>query len=207
VILSTLPAMVALFSRLVLGERLGGRSLAAVVLAFGGIALLQFVRGGGAGAAGGGDDDAAPRAWLGNALMVATVCCEALYVVIGKRLAHTRSPLRVSALINVWGLALMAPLGLWQLSRVSLAAVSTTTWGLLVFYGLSASLFAVWLWMSGLRRVPAHRAGVFTVALPIAATAVGVAFLGETFTLLHGLALACAGAGLLLTATSPPQRA
>jgi drug/metabolite transporter (DMT)-like permease len=41
---------------------------------------------------------------------------------------------------------------------------------------------------------------VFTVALPIAATAVGVLFLGETFTLLHAGALALAAAGVVLIA-------
>jgi drug/metabolite transporter (DMT)-like permease len=231
VILGTLPAMVAVFSRLLLGERLGARAAAAVALAIAGIVLLQFVRADAAGAngsynAGGlagshrpvdpvGVEPGRPpgdllstqsRSWLGNGLLVATVCCEALYVVIGKRLAHTRAPLRVSALINLWGLVLMLPLGAWQLARMGsagLAAVAPWAWVLLVFYALAASLVSVWLWMTGLRHVPAHHAGVFTVALPIAATAVGVTFLGEHFTLLHGIALASAVAGVVLIATGP----
>jgi len=77
-------------------------------------------------------------------------------------------------------------------------------WLLLVFYSLAASLFAVWLWMTGLKHVPANHAGVFTVALPIAATAVGVIFLGERFTLLHAGALLLALAGVVLIATARP---
>ena len=40
-------------------------------------------------------------------------------------------------------------------------------------------MWTVWLWMTGLRHVPASRAGVFTVMLPITAAAVGLLFLGE----------------------------
>ena len=112
----------------------------------------------------------------------------------------------MSALINLWGLALMAPLALWQAQGFTFAAVTPPLWALLVFYALAASLFAVWLWMSGMQRVPANHAGVFTVALPIAATLVGVGLLGEQFTWLHAAALAAAAAGVVLIATAPQQR-
>jgi len=135
------------------------------------------------------------------------VLCEASYVIIGKRLARVRSPLRVSALINLWGLALMTPLGLWQLARFDLAQLSAGLWLLLVFYALAASLAAVWLWMSGLRQVPANHAGVFTVALPISATLIGVLVLGEAFTALHAAALLLASAGVVLIAGARPQPA
>lgn len=194
VIMATLPAVVALGSWLVLRERLSRRALAAIALAIGGIALLQFARG--------ARDASHGATLLGNALIFGAVICEASYVIIGKRLAATRAPLRVSALINLWGLALITPFGLWQLSSFDLAAVSLPLWTLLVFYSLAASLFAVWLWMTGLKHVPANHAGVFTVALPVAATAVGVLLLGETFTLLHAGALALAAAGVVLIATA-----
>jgi drug/metabolite transporter (DMT)-like permease len=50
---------------------------------------------------------------------------------------------------------------------------------LLVFYAMAASVWTVWLWMTGLKTVPAAQAGVFTVLLPISAALVGVAVLGE----------------------------
>lgn len=190
VILSTLPAMVALLSWLLLRERLSRRALAAIALAVGGIALLQFAR---------TQDAAGARATaIGNLLIFGAVVCEATYVIIGKRLTATRTPLRISALLNLWGLVLMAPLGLWQLPTVDFGRLAPGHWALLVFYSIAASLVAVWLWMTGLRHLPANQAGVFTVALPIAAAAIGVAFLGETFTWLHAAALAAAAAGVVL---------
>ncbi len=197
VIMATLPAAVAAGSRIFLGERLTGRALAAIAAAVIGVVLLQFAR---------TTDEAARAATLlGNLLLAGAVLCEASYVIIGKRLARVRSPLRVSALINLWGLALMAPFGLWQLARFDLAQLTGGLWLLLAFYSLAASLAAVWLWMTGLRDVPANHAGVFTVALPASATLIGVLALGETFTPLHGAALLLASAGVVLIASGRPQ--
>jgi drug/metabolite transporter (DMT)-like permease len=195
VILATLPAVVALLSWLFLRETLTARVLIAVALAVGGIGLLQFAR----------PDEGSTRsaALLGNLLMFGAVVCEATYVIIAKRLPATRAPLRVSALINLWGLVLITPFGLWQLARFDLGAIATPLWTLLVFYSLAASLFAVWMWVAGLKHVPANQAGVFTVALPIAATAVGVFILGEPFTVIHAIALVMAAAGVVLITAAP----
>ncbi|MGH6611140.1 MAG: EamA family transporter, partial [Burkholderiaceae bacterium] len=92
--------------------------------------------------------------------------------------------------------------GLWQLGAFDLGQLSPSLWALLIFYSLAASLFAVWMWVAGLKHVAASHAGVFTVALPIAATLVGVLALGEPFTWLQAAALACASAGIVLIATT-----
>jgi drug/metabolite transporter (DMT)-like permease len=196
VIMATLPAVVAAGSRAFLGEHLSARALAAIAAAVIGIVLLQFARP--------VEASTVSATLLGNALLFAAVICEASYVIIGKRLARVRSPLRVSALINLWGLVLMTPLGLWQLSRFDLGQMAAGHWLLLLFYSLAASLFAVWLWMTGLAQVPANHAGVFTVALPISATLIGVGLLGEPFTALHAGALLLAAAGVLLIASARP---
>jgi drug/metabolite transporter (DMT)-like permease len=174
----------------------------AIGCAVSGIALLAWAR---------SPDDAnavsAPaRNTLGHLLLLAAVFCEASYVVIGKRLAAQVSPRRISALINLWGLLLVTPLGVWQALRHDFGAVSLPTWGLLLFYSLAASVATVWLWMRGLRSVPASRAGVFTVLLPVAATLVGVVVLREPFGAAHAAAFVLALVGLLL-ATWPGRGA
>ncbi len=194
VILATLPAVVALLSHWILREQLTARVWIAIGLASVGIALLQMAKPADSVAA----SSAAAAAWLGNLLMFGAVVCEAIYVIIAKRLSATRAPLRVSALINLWGLALIAPFGLWQLASFDAGVLTVNLWLLLIFYSLSASLFAVWMWVAGLKHVAASHAGVFTVALPIAATLVGVFVLGEAFTWLQAAALACASAGVVL---------
>jgi drug/metabolite transporter (DMT)-like permease len=195
VVMAAIPAAVALLSRLFLGERIRPRIAAAIGCAALGIALLALARHGGAG----GD---AP--WWGYALLLAAVFCEASYVVIGKRLTAQLSARRISALINLWGLLLVTPFGLWQARTFDFGAPAPATWGLLVFYALAASVWSVWLWMRGLRHVPASQAGVFTVMLPLAAALVGVLLLGERVGSAHVAALALAIAGLLLATW--PQR-
>ena len=189
VVMAAIPAAVALLARLFLGERIAPRIGAAIACAGCGIALLALARNPGGGAA-------AP--WWGYALLLGAVVCEASYVVIGKRLTAQVSARRISALINLWGLALITPLGLWQARQFEFGAVAPGLWGLLVFYALAASMFSVWLWMQGLRHVPAPQAGVFTVMLPVSAALVGVWFLDEPLGAPHAAAFALALAGLLL---------
>jgi len=199
VTMAAIPAAVALLSRLFLGEAIRPRVWGAIGCAAAGIALLALARH--PGEAGAGAAAASP---LGYALLLGAVICEASYVVIGKRLTANVSPRRISALINLWGLVLVAPLALWQARGFDFAAVAASTWVLLVFYAIAASMVTVWLWMQGLRHVPAPQAGVFTVMLPVAAAAVGIVVLGEPFGAAHVAAFVLAVAGLLLATW--PQR-
>ena len=135
---------------------------------------------------------------LGNLLVFGAVVCEAAYAVIGKKLTGSLSPKRITALINLWGLALMTPLGLYAAWSFDFGTVSVGIWLLLVFYALAASVWTVWLWMTGLKTVPAARAGVFTVMLPISAAAVGVGLLGETLSATQVLAFGLCLVGVVL---------
>ena len=71
----------------------------------------------------------------------------------------------------------------------------------------AASVLTVWLWMKGLQQVPAQKAGIFTVFLPLSSAAVGVGLLGEPWGGTHALALCLAlSAVYLVTRPSPrPQ--
>ncbi len=196
VTMAAIPAAVAVMSWLFLGERITGRVAAAIGCAVLGIALLALARG--------SDAMAANTSPWGYALLLAAVLCEASYVVIGKRLTGQVSARRISAIINLWGLALVTPFGLWQALSFDFAAVQPPTWLLLVFYAVAASMVTVWLWMKGLQHVPSSRAGVFTVMLPVSAALVGIVVLGESFGAVHVLAFGLALAGLLL-ATWPTK--
>jgi drug/metabolite transporter (DMT)-like permease len=187
VIMAGIPAAVALLSWLFLRERIAPRVLAGIALAVGGIALVALTR----------HDGGGGSAW-GPWLLLAAVLCEAGYVVIGKRLTQDLGPKRISALINLWGLVLVTPLGLWQALCFDFSAVTLPHWGLLLFYAVAASMVTVWLWMRGLRHVSAARAGVFMVFLPISTALVGLIFLGEQLQTLQALAYALALGGVVL---------
>jgi drug/metabolite transporter (DMT)-like permease len=196
VIMASIPAVVALMSWAFLRERVEARVWAAVACAAGGIGLLGLAR---------PEAANAPDRWLGNALLFGAVLCEAAYAVIGKKLTGALGARRITSLINLWGFALMTPLGLYQALHFDFAAVQPATWLLLLFYSLAASVWTVWLWMTGLRSVPASQGGVFTVMLPVAAALVGVLALGEPLGGMQLVAFALALIGVVL-ATAPVRR-
>ncbi len=142
--------------------------------------------------------------WLGGLLLIGAVFCEAAYAVIGKKLTKTLSPKRISALINAWGFALITPFGIYFALDFDFRSVLTSSWLLLVFYALAASVWSVWLWMTGLKVIPASAAGVYTVFLPISAALVGVFVLGERLNLLQFMGLGMALLGVVL-ATFPSK--
>jgi drug/metabolite transporter (DMT)-like permease len=193
VILAAIPAGVAVMSRAFLGERIDARTTLGIACAVAGIALLGLSR---------TDPTLAAQesglSWLGNLLVFGAVLCEAAYAVIGKALTGALGPRRITSIINLWGLVLVTPFG-WQAARgFDFAQVTTATWALLLFYAVAASVWSVWLWMAGLRHVPAAQAGVFTVMLPLSTAAVGVLVLGEPWGASQLFALALGVLGLLL---------
>jgi drug/metabolite transporter (DMT)-like permease len=202
VIMASIPAAVALMSWAFLRERIGLRVWGAVACAVVGIALVSLSKTGPSIHAPSGTEADSNYAWLGNLLLVGAVLCEAAYAVIGKKLTGVLSPKRISALINLWGFVLVTPLGIWMAWSFEFGRVAPSTWLLLLFYSLAASVWTVWLWMTGLKTVPANEAGVFAVLLPISAAAVGVIVLGETLNPTQIGAFGIALAGVVL-ATLP----
>ena len=113
VVMSSIPAVVALLSWVFLKERIGRRSAAGIVCAAIGIGLFSLQKTDPTQAAANpGTLLGLDRALLGNLLVFAAVVCEAAYVVIGKRLTDGLGPKRISAIINLWGFALVTPMGL-----------------------------------------------------------------------------------------------
>ena len=207
VIMAAIPAVVALMSWAFLRERISLRVWAAVGCAVVGIGLVSLSKGELQSHTGRAETAffTGSASWIGNLLLVGAVLCEGAYAVIGKKLTSVLSPKRISALINLWGFALVTPFGLWLAWGFDFAAVTLHTWLLLVFYALAASVWTVWLWMTGLKTVPANQAGVFTVMLPISAAAVGVLVLGEQLDTVQVAAFGIALTGVLL-ATLPQRR-
>jgi drug/metabolite transporter (DMT)-like permease len=203
VILSAIPATSALMGWYFLKEKMHTRMWLAVVLAATGLALLTLAK-----TPPPTPDAASTQApvnmLLGNLLVFGAVLCESAFVVIGKRLSATISPKRIAAIINLNGFALSTPMGLYIAWQFDFTALSLSAWGLLVFYALAASVWMVWLWMTGLKTIPASQAGVFAVMLPLTTALIGILGFGESFSALQALAFGLALLSLLL-ATLPSR--
>ncbi|HXZ07176.1 MAG TPA: DMT family transporter [Paraburkholderia sp.] len=199
VITSTIPAVVALFSWLFLKERPDGRAIASIVLAIAGVVVINLAHSGEV------EGASSMGSLTGNLMVLGAVCCESLYVILSRRLTQTLAPIDICAYTHLFGLLLMLPFGAVALLHFDYAQVSIQTWSLVLWYGLSASIFSFWLWMKGIRHVPGSLAGVFSAVLPVAAAAWGIAFLGERPTLAHGIALACVITGIALASLKVRQ--
>lgn len=192
VITSTIPAVVALFAWLFLREKPNGRALVSIALAIVGVVTINVANGTAS------EGGAHASSLAGNLLMLGAVCCESIYVILSQRLTQTLAPIDICAYTHLFGLLLMLPLGAGALWHFDYASVPAGIWALVVWYGVSASIFSFWLWMKGIRHVPGSLAGVFSAVLPIAAAIYGILFLGERPTLAHGFALACVVTGIVL---------
>lgn len=193
VTMAAIPAAVALMSRVLLGERVAPRTWVAIALAVAGIALYALSR-----AEPGTEGPPRAQALLGQWLLIGAVLCESLYAVIGKHLTASVGPKRITALINLWGFALSTPFGLYLAQDFDFGGVGAASWALLLFYALAACVWTVWLWMTGLRSVPASQAGIFTALLPISAAVVGMCALGERISAMQALAFGIALLGVLI---------
>jgi drug/metabolite transporter (DMT)-like permease len=206
VITSTIPAVVALFSWLFLQERPNGRALISIALAIAGVVVINVSQGtAGAHGAGSASHD---TSLLGNLMVLGAVCCESFYVILSRRLTQTLPAIDICAYTHFFGFLLMLPLGFSALVSFDYSNVSPSVWSLVLWYGLSASIFSFWLWMKGIRHVDGSLAGVFSGLLPIAAALYGIVFLGERPTIAHGIALACVVTGIILAsmkAKTAPQ--
>ncbi len=194
-VLSTLPAVVALAAAALLRERLHPRRWLAAVLAAGGMAALALARGG----AGSGD-------WRGDLLVFGAVLAETGWILL-TRLNAAAVGLRRGALgMQLFGVAMLAPIaGGDALARLPALLGDPRLLALLVFHALTASVASVLLWYAGMRRVPANLAGIFTVLLPATAAALAVGVLGERFTAPLGAGFALMLFSILL-ATWPARR-
>ncbi len=202
IISSTIPAAIGLISWLFLKERLTRRALAGIALSVAGILVVNVV--------GSGDGDgAAPGSTrlLGNLLIFGSVLSDALFTIFGKVAAARVSPLAIATLVNLFGLALFAPLAIAEAGRVDLAAVPLGAWAALVYFGVALSAVVFVLWIRGVAVVPASTAGVFTGVLPISTVVLSYLFLREPFAWSHPVGLACVLVGIWLVTGSNPRPA
>ena len=176
-IAATMPLAILVLAWPMLGERPRGRAMLAAGLGTAGVATVTFAGGGGEGTA---------RA-LGNALVVAAVGAEALYTLYAKRLAARVPPATMALGLNLLGLALFAPLLVFQPWMALVASVPPGVWAVAALYGVLTSALALILWYRGTRDVPGGTAGLFTALLPVGAVVSAWLLLGEGATTRHAV--------------------
>lgn len=193
VLAGTLPAVAALVAVLALRERPGRALIASVALATAGVAAISLPQA--LAAAGPGGDAAPAHAVLGHALVLGAVVCEALFILINKRLRAPVAPLALSATMN--GLGLLTCVGPALLERPWTLAPSASALAAAVYYALVPGVIGFWLWFAGSSRLTGAQASLMTAVMPASALALAAGVLGERITpwQIGGCALVLAAVG------------
>jgi len=189
-VLASLPAVIAIGGAVWLRERLPPRQWLAVALAAGGMGAIALARA-----------RDSHFSLMGDALVFAGVCGEAVYALLARRIAGRVPVVTASLWMQGFSVLLLLPLCLPVLGDV-VALADPRVAGLVVFHALTASVLCLLLWYGGLKRVKAGLAGIFTAFLPATAALVALVVLGESGSPAHAAGFALL-LGSVLLATWP----
>ncbi len=162
VIAGTLPAVSAMVAMLALGERPSPALLGAIVLATAGVLACTVYAG----------DNAAPHAGgsiVGNLLVFAAIVCEALFILLNRKLRTPVAPLPLSALMCGIGFAVSIVPACFE--RAWNMPIDAAALGGVLYYALVPTVAGFVLWYEGAARVSGAEAGLMTALVPVSALA------------------------------------
>ncbi len=188
--LATMPLWSLLLARLTKKERLSARQTFGVVLTFAGVAIVLAERGltfSGKGA---------PLA--GDALMLATALCGAIYGVLAKRMLVRYNALTVTAYTMLFGTLLLVPIVFLENPFSAITHMQTTTLMLVLFLGIFGGAIGYFLWTSALKHLSPTQVAVYVNLNPMIATILGATLLAERLSALFVAGFVAVLAGVLL---------
>ncbi|HEU5440959.1 MAG TPA: DMT family transporter [Ktedonobacterales bacterium] len=198
------PVFIVPLAWLLLGERPHARVALGMLVALGGLVLVVATQPGASTASG-----SQGSLLFGDALLLLSALCWALFTVVGTPLTRRFSALAASTAACLWSIPLLLPLVPIELAlrgpHATPIAFTPGSIAAVLYLGLGATALAWWLWYRGVARLPAGIAAVFFFAQPLVGGLLSGLLLHEPLPSgfwLGGLVLA---AGILLV--SWPRRA
>jgi drug/metabolite transporter (DMT)-like permease len=185
---SATPAFVLLFAWLLLGEKVTGRRLLALVLATLGVVAVIDPR----------SAQMNPSLFLGNLLLIGAAITWALYSVLVRKVTQTTDILLFSTVAFLGGLPVTVPASVWELSTVSIGRITPAVVAGVLFIGIISTALAMVLWNTAFAYVSASLASLTFFAQPVVGTLLGAFFLGETITPLFLVGGLLIGTGIVI---------
>ena len=181
------PAIIIAFAAVVLREAVTARLVALTITAASGVVLVSGLLSNG---------NLAASSGIGPALILGGVACCALYTVLSRKFACDIDPLLTVTVQQTAGLVFALAIWPFEMKNngidAALALPSSAFAGAMIT-GLLYYAFAFWLYLSGLRRVPASTAGMYLNLTPVIGVTIAFVWLGERLTSPQWL-----GAGIIL---------
>lgn len=188
---SATPAFVLVFAALLLGERITGRRLLALLVASLGVLAVIDPR----------TAQLSSGLFLGNLALVGAALTWALYSVLVRKVTRSLDVLPVSLIAFAGGLPVSVPLGMWETGAQGIGPVTPGVVAGVLFIGVISTALAMYLWNSAFAILDAGVASLTFFAQPVVGTVLGAIFLGETITPLFLLGGVLIGIGLVISST------
>ncbi len=192
IITGATPAVLAVLSLVLLGERFSAQMAGGIVLAALGCMVINVFA-----LEGVGENNV-----LGSFLVGAAVVCEALFTIFRKRICHSVSATTNTAVLIFCSLLLLAVPAAVELGT---GTVRLSTEALLAigYYGVFATVLAYLLWTSAVGKVSGATAGAATAAMPASSVILAVLVLGEPPYWHHLAGCLLIISGILVTSVRP----
>ena len=187
VLVSCLPIFIAMLAWFFLKERLSSAIIVGFLFCIAGGVLLSVVS---------DSSEHAPNPLLGNTLEIGAMLFAAIYTLCVKQLSSRYSPLALIALQGISGSLFFAPQA-WFAPLPSEHHLPSLL--SILYLGSFVTLGAYGLYNYAIAQVSVLKVAAFSNLTPVFALLLAVLLLGETITLLQGLAISCIFIGVYIS--------
>jgi drug/metabolite transporter (DMT)-like permease len=188
--LATMPLWSVLLARVAKRERLSTRQISGVLLTFAGVGVVLAERG--------LTFAGTSLSLVGDALMLVTAVCGAVYGVLAKRMLTRYKAMTVTAYTMMFGTLLLVPAAFFEDPSSVMARMRTDTVMLVLFLGIFGGAIGYFLWTFALTRLSPTQVAVYANLNPMIATLLGATLLAEKLTGIFIAGFAAVLAGVLL---------
>jgi drug/metabolite transporter (DMT)-like permease len=172
--LATMPLWSVLLARAAKKERLSTRQICGVLLTFAGVGIVLAERGLTFGST--------SSSLAGDALMLVTALCGAVYGVLAKRMLTRYNAITVTAYTMIFGTLLLVPAAFFEDPSSAMARMHTDTVMLVLFLGIFGGAMGYFLWTFALTRLSPTQVAVYANLNPMIAILLGATLLAERLT-------------------------
>ncbi|WP_369594012.1 DMT family transporter [Lysinibacillus pakistanensis] len=175
IITSTLPACTAILSVFLLKENFTRNIGLGVLMAVFGTVLINITS----------ISTIDLTSLAGNLLILGAICCESLFIILGKSHSKRVSALTVATMVSCFGAVLFFPFAIAESRSFAFKEVTFAEWGLVIYFGIIVTVLAFILMQQGLARISATSVGILTSFLPISSIMLSSLFLDEKISFLQ----------------------
>ena len=168
IVIGLTPVMVLLIAAAMGQERLQAVKLIGMLIALGGVLVLQMTAGNGSGAT-----------LLGDLYIFLAALAFAVFTVSGKRVSSKFGSVTVNTFAYVGGGLMLLPVTIWDGAGFDFAAVSSAAWMSLIYMAVFPSVVCYLIYYYALMHIPASRVSAFSYLQPLLATLLAIPVLGE----------------------------